>query len=263
MKKINIIDAAKTLILVLVLSIGAQYLFAWTGPCGSPASCNAPAPINVAGALQSKDGPLTINASTTSQFPIGFETYGTSIFHGTMRIATGTPAAGKVLTALDSSGNASWQTPAATSTATSSGSTFVATDGDLIVVNGITTANSWVSVDLGPAGLNLVPAGAKTVMLKAFLSATVNQNNGVQATLNYAMYAKGYTDTNTKTVTNANMSINNGGSGYAITGFGSGVSGTTVVSLDGSTKIWYQVARTITNGGVNTRSSLYVVGYTI
>jgi hypothetical protein len=51
-----------TLVVMLGLSIGASYVFAWTAPTQPPPNGNVPAPINVGSAAQVKDGGLGVNA---------------------------------------------------------------------------------------------------------------------------------------------------------------------------------------------------------
>lgn len=71
----------------------------WTPPPSAPPTGNPDAPVNVGSATQTKLGWLGVRGLIATDFTL----------------ATGTPAAGKVLTAIDSLGNAAWQTPASIS----------------------------------------------------------------------------------------------------------------------------------------------------
>jgi len=63
------LSTLKSLIIVLALTIGLSYVFAWTGPTGAPPNDNAPAPINVGGTSQAKTGGLGLGGSKTTAFP--------------------------------------------------------------------------------------------------------------------------------------------------------------------------------------------------
>ncbi len=67
----------------------------WTPPPSAPPTGNPDAPVNVGSATQTKLGWLGVRGLIATDFTL----------------ATGTPAAGKVLTAIDSLGNATWVTP--------------------------------------------------------------------------------------------------------------------------------------------------------
>jgi hypothetical protein len=65
--KHEIIKTAKIVILGLIVGVGVNYLFAWTGPCGSgPTACNVAAPLNVGTTVQTKAGDLGVNAFTAA-----------------------------------------------------------------------------------------------------------------------------------------------------------------------------------------------------
>jgi hypothetical protein len=139
---------SKSLTLVkTILAVGAMFGFVtfafagtWTAPTAIPPDGNVDAPINVSATAQTKAGALALTGFAnygTSSFS-GLATFlggvsigtsstpatttmlgvnGGSLFNGpallmsTIQIAGGSPGAGKVLTATNSSGNAAWQTP--------------------------------------------------------------------------------------------------------------------------------------------------------
>lgn len=82
----------------LILGACALSAFAgtWNPPSAPPPGGNPDAPINVGTTPQNKLGPLGVKGLVTTDFTL----------------ATGTPSAGMVLTALDSLGNAIWAAPA-------------------------------------------------------------------------------------------------------------------------------------------------------
>ncbi|TAK57799.1 hypothetical protein EPO17_00895, partial [Patescibacteria group bacterium] len=90
-------DFFKTLIiagLALVFAITLSVVNAdWTSAPANPPANNAPAPINVGSIDQVKNGGLALNSLLVT---------------GGLRITSGTPGAGKVLTS-DAQGNATWQ----------------------------------------------------------------------------------------------------------------------------------------------------------
>ena len=61
MKKI-ILENVRIMVIALFFSLGLGIAYAWTGPTGAPPTNNAPALINVGSALQTKTGPLWVNA---------------------------------------------------------------------------------------------------------------------------------------------------------------------------------------------------------
>ena len=117
----------------------------WTGPTAPPTGNNVEAPVNIGPTAQIKTGDLTVGNLTltgstikpSSQSNAGglFLNYNTGLYtammgnsnswvwyvnnqtgdtytKGTATIAGGSPAAGKVLTATNVNGDATWQTPA-------------------------------------------------------------------------------------------------------------------------------------------------------
>ncbi len=112
--KQTIKSTAYSLLVAAILLGGVNFVSAaanWTGPSSTnPPAENIAAPINVGSSAQSKSGLLSLDNSLI--------VLGTSWFKGTVKISRGTPstanlsgapAAGYVLTAVDSYGNTSWQ----------------------------------------------------------------------------------------------------------------------------------------------------------
>lgn len=100
--------------IIIGLALAASISFAagtWSNPTANPTGGNTEAPINVGGSAQYKSGALGIggvlSAYSTSNFT------GLATFSGGIKIPTNA-SDGKVLTS-DSSGNASWKTPASAS----------------------------------------------------------------------------------------------------------------------------------------------------
>lgn len=89
---------------VLLLAGVATIQAAWTAPTCTPPNCNADAPLNVGQNTQTKFGALILNASSTSQYPIGLTVY------GGFKLVDGNEGSGKVLVS-DGNGNAMWSTP--------------------------------------------------------------------------------------------------------------------------------------------------------
>lgn len=143
MKKNNIINITKTLILALVLAAGVSYISAWTGATTAAPTGNVSAPVNVGSLTQTKLGGLFLNTSSTP-VPIGLEVFGQSIFNGKIQIADGTQGVGKVLTS-DASGTATWVAPGAP-TAPSSATITVTTPGTYVwtVPAGVTSISAKV-----------------------------------------------------------------------------------------------------------------------
>ena len=124
--------AIKVLILTIIFSLGIGYIYAWTGPNGAPPTQNVSAPLNVGSTTQDKEGKLRINTSLTSPFVLGLEVFGSAFVEnnvgigiqnpsakidvdGAVRIRGGNPTEGKVLTAINDSGDAVWQSVPASS----------------------------------------------------------------------------------------------------------------------------------------------------
>ncbi|MEK7582103.1 MAG: hypothetical protein AAB488_02140 [Patescibacteria group bacterium] len=60
--KNELFQSLKTLALALILSVGVSYVYAWTGPIGTPPNDNTDAPINTGTVSQVKDGGLSVDA---------------------------------------------------------------------------------------------------------------------------------------------------------------------------------------------------------
>ena len=95
----NLIGSIKILLLALVLAGGVSYISAWTGATTAAPTGNISAPINVGSITQTKLGNLVVN---------GLSVNAATILSGTLQIASGVPAQGKVLLANDASGTVSW-----------------------------------------------------------------------------------------------------------------------------------------------------------
>jgi hypothetical protein len=72
-------QSAKVLIMALVLSVGVQHAFAWTGPTSAPPGGNTSAPINISGTAQTKSGGITagsLGVTGTAHFTgVGTDTW--------------------------------------------------------------------------------------------------------------------------------------------------------------------------------------------
>ena len=64
-------QSAKVLAIALVLSVGVQYAFAWTGPTQAPPSGNTSAPINVSATSQVKSGGLGVTNFLADSVTVG------------------------------------------------------------------------------------------------------------------------------------------------------------------------------------------------
>ncbi len=140
---IKTLSTLKVVVLALVLGLGISYAQAvWTGPTAPPTGNNVEAPVNIGSTAQIKTGDLTVGNLTltgstikpSSQSNAGglFLNYNTGLYtammgnsnswvwyvnnqtgdtytKGTATIAGGSPAAGKVLTATNVNGDATWQ----------------------------------------------------------------------------------------------------------------------------------------------------------
>jgi len=106
--KQDIIKTLKIVSLALVITLGINYIYAWTGPTATPPGNNTATPINagpvnqvkVTGTGTGNNGGLSLGVLTVQ---------GKSLFQDTIQIAGGTPADGYVLTATDNLGNATWE----------------------------------------------------------------------------------------------------------------------------------------------------------
>ncbi len=87
MKKQDILQAAKIIVLALVIGLGTQALFAiastWYGPTCMPPGCNTDTPLNVGNLRQEKIGGLVVAT--------GNPTYGFAVLNGNVGIGTVTP----------------------------------------------------------------------------------------------------------------------------------------------------------------------------
>jgi hypothetical protein len=96
--KQNLLTNAKIIILALVLAVGANYVYAWTGPTQVAPDGNTAAPLNVGTSPQVKNGGLFLN---------------TLLVSGQVRVADGTQGAGtRVFASTDGIGTGGWVTPA-------------------------------------------------------------------------------------------------------------------------------------------------------
>lgn len=132
------------LIAGVLIGVTASARAAWTNPTATPPSGNVDAPLNTGSTAQGRMGALSIGkaapagsvaldvvgnaAVNTGGVAIGkaspasgiaLDVNGSSVVNTmgvfNLIVATGTPAAGKVLTSVDGVGTAAWQTPAAVS----------------------------------------------------------------------------------------------------------------------------------------------------
>jgi hypothetical protein len=113
MSKKEILNTLKIVIVALLVGAGistiqAAETYTWKGPCGAlggdgKPTCNAAAPLNVGSSPQVKDGGLSLGSLIVR----GDTVLGNPGYD--IQIKSGSPAAGKVLTAVDSQGTATWQ----------------------------------------------------------------------------------------------------------------------------------------------------------
>ncbi len=96
----NLKKIVSTILAIATFVLGANIIYSWTAPTGTPPTADAPTPINVGSNTQIKAGPLGIDGN--------FLVTGNTAFTGRVRIADGTQGAGKYLTS-DKDGNASWK----------------------------------------------------------------------------------------------------------------------------------------------------------
>ncbi len=119
----KITQNVKSIILALIMVLGVGYVMAWTGAPANPPSNNVEAPINASSSSQYKRGALSLGtASQPAPGSIldvvgniatqGLSVSGASIFNGEVQVRSGSPAAGKVLTAVNASGTMAWTDPA-------------------------------------------------------------------------------------------------------------------------------------------------------
>lgn len=89
--KTKIIQNIKSIILAILLVIGASYVYAqsgvWTNPECGPTGCNTPTPLNVSNTGQQKLGGLTLNLGTSG----GSAPYGLIVANGNVGIGVINP----------------------------------------------------------------------------------------------------------------------------------------------------------------------------
>ena len=209
----------------------------WTGPTELPPAGNVATPINIGALLQEKTGSLLLDGN------LGVL--------GNLIIANGSPAAGKVLTALDNTGTATWAD--VSTTGTGSGGVY---DYQLLTQ---TTTNAQGSVNglscpFGKkvlSGSCLVPAGTSGGPF--FLQNTSIDNNGTtfQCMFNKSDGSQPPIQIQTQVVCGTPASSGSGISGgsnggtaavTSVTGSGAGISvsptvGDVIISNTGVTRI--------------------------
>ena len=83
----DFIKTVKIIIFALVVTLGVNYVFAWTGPSEAPTGGNVPAPINVSASEQTKQGIFNL----VNDFFVGGNAYIDQLLGiGTQSISTGT-----------------------------------------------------------------------------------------------------------------------------------------------------------------------------
>lgn len=153
----------------VLIGVTASARAAWTNPTATPPSGNADAPLNTGSTAQGRMGALSIgktsptsgialdvvgNAAvntgglaigTSSTSGVALNVNGSSVINSigvfNLVVATGTPAAGKVLTSVDGVGTAGWQTP----TASIPTPTFYSYTGDMPGWNSA-TQTMWITI---------------------------------------------------------------------------------------------------------------------
>jgi hypothetical protein len=110
MKK-ELLNTIKIITLALLITVGINYLYAWSGPQLPPPDGNVSAPINAGSAAQSKSGMLAIGKTTAPTAGYALDVNGVifgnaGVFAG-LTLANGTQGDGKVLSS-NASGNATW-----------------------------------------------------------------------------------------------------------------------------------------------------------
>ena len=100
------LNGIKVIVLALLLSSGVSFVLAqWTGPTASFPDGNTERPINVGADLQAKTGSLWADFLGSDT---GLYAQGNAEIGGTLTVAGGSPAQGKVLVADDNSGLSYW-----------------------------------------------------------------------------------------------------------------------------------------------------------
>ncbi|GEM_PF-5289808 len=270
---------ASTLLAIGFL-IGASALSAlagWTAaPAGGPPNCPTNlvptdpnyrdgcfAPINVGGALQTKNGALVVN------FLGALSDIGLRVV-GSVKILDGNVVAGqtKVLTDVNGTGVGTWQTPVG---GAGGGPVFLATKQYLIGnLTGIPNLSgggngdcapfppywkcgqgvnsSWLSIDVSP----YVPAGTKAIIVDGILYSTGDSGIGLYSKPN-------------NTVSDSNADIVLGTGSNSQTGANTGwVSGRAIIPIGSNgTFLWKNFGPVAGdgNGGINGVTLLRLVGY--
>ncbi len=171
--KQDIIKTLKIVAVAVVLTIGANYLYAWTGPTAPPTGGNVPAPINVGGLVtdpaQVKTGNLNVNGAMIVG---GIRSLTNGIFDGTIQIKGGTPALGKVLTSSDENGNASWQVPVPVQPAVGESNLVVGTYLKM-------ERETYIDNDLHAVAYCSIPTGSATCQSISSIAPSDNRSRGV------------------------------------------------------------------------------------
>lgn len=90
MKKENITQSLKVILLAIVLSFGISYVFAWAPPTVAPTGGNSTAPLNTSNSDQVKNGNLFLNAlGITNTAPNALSVLGGGYFGGDIEVANG------------------------------------------------------------------------------------------------------------------------------------------------------------------------------
>ena len=182
MKKIPYIACVVIGIIIGVsaVSVWAQTSGSWTVPSTTPPIPNVATPINVGSLLQEKTGSVLLDGN----FGVG----------GNFIISTGTPATGKILTAVDNLGTATWKTPV-------SGINLSCSNGvsNITISNGIITGGTCASIQhiltltkslAGGGTITSSPAGINCGISCSTQTATYSSGTAVNLT---ASPAAGYT----------------------------------------------------------------------
>ena len=135
----NIKTILKSFLVLALIAVSANALAVWNAPTATAPGANAEPPINAGSTGQSKSGAFvanglgstgnlivdgvtnangginssgTLNSSGTANLTGLLNLTGNLNVNGTIQVTGGSPGAGKVLTATDGTGAATWQTPA-------------------------------------------------------------------------------------------------------------------------------------------------------
>ncbi|MDB5204796.1 MAG: hypothetical protein JWP09_824 [Candidatus Taylorbacteria bacterium] len=96
----NLKKITSTILVIASFIFGANIIYSWTAPSGTPPTADAPTPINIGPNTQLKTGAFGIDGN--------FLVVGNTAFTGKIKIADGSQGAGKYLTS-DKDGNATWK----------------------------------------------------------------------------------------------------------------------------------------------------------